>query len=59
VKWLFIYSRGNTNRLSERLGALPSAKFIGFNDTSTLEIRRREGTEPDAGLAWILAGWQA
>jgi hypothetical protein len=59
MKWLFIYSMGTTHRLSESLGGLPSAEFIGFNDTSTLGIRRREGTEPDAAVAWILAGWQA
>jgi hypothetical protein len=50
---------GTTHRLSERLGGLPSSEFIEFNDASTLEIRPQEGTEPDAGLAWILAGWQA
>jgi hypothetical protein len=59
MKWLFIYSMGTTHCLSERLGGLPSSEFIEFNDASTLEIRPWEGTEPDAGLAWILAGWQA
>jgi hypothetical protein len=50
---------GTTHHLSEHLGGLPSSEFIEFNDALTLEIRPWEGTESDAGLAWILAGWQA
>jgi hypothetical protein len=50
---------GPTNCLSQHLGGLPSSEFIEFNDASTLGIRCWEGTEPHAGLAWILAGWQA
>jgi hypothetical protein len=57
MKWLFIYSMGATHHLSERLGGLPSSEFIEFNDASTLEIRPREGTEPDAGWhGYWLAG---
>jgi hypothetical protein len=54
---LFVNRILTADRAGTRIGSLDSPEFTGFNDTLIIGIRRREGTELDMGMAWILLCW--